>query len=94
MGVLVHGLVWVFIVARVTGRVSVVETRRMMGSRRVVFSAHKAAKVASTHQFFDFILECLTVLCSVAMVAVIAAVFSHAVGGSGRSAWWWDKVGL
>ena len=84
MGVMVCGLVWAFIVARVTGggRASVVATRRMMGSRRVVFSMDKAAKVASTHQFFDFILECFTVLYSMAMVAVIAAVFSHVcVGG-------------
>ena len=92
---MVCGLVWVFIVARVTGRASVVGTRRMMGSRGVVFSADKAAKVASTHQFFNFILECFTVLCSMAMVSVIAAVFSHVcVGGSGRLTWWWDEVGL
>jgi len=77
------------------GGASVAGTRRMMGLRRVVFSTDKAAKVASTHRFFDFILECFTVLCSMAMVAVIAAVFSHVcVGGSCRLAWWWDEVGL
>ena len=67
----------------------------MAGSRGVILSADKAAKVASTHQFFNFILECFIVLCSVAMVAVIAAVFGHVdVGGSGRLAWRWDEVGL
>jgi len=72
-----------------------VGTRRMMGPRGVVFSAYKAAKVASTHQFFDFMLECFTVLCSMAMVAVIATIFGHVcIGGSGRLAWWWDEVGL
>jgi len=79
------------------GRVGVlvVGTRRMMGSRRVVFSTDKAAKVASTYQFFDFILECFTVLYSMAMIAVITTIFSHVcVGGSGRLAWWWDEVGL
>jgi len=70
-------------------------TRRMMGSRGVVFSVDKAAKVANTHQFFDFIMECFTVLCSMAMVAVIAVVFGHVcVEGSGRLAWRWDEVGL
>ena len=74
---MVCGLVWAFIVVRVTGRASVVRTRRMMGSRRVIVSADKVAKVASTHQFFDFILECFVVLCSMVVVAVITAVFSH-----------------
>jgi len=69
-------------VMRVMGRAFVVKTRRMTGSRGVIFSADKAGKVASTHQFFDFILECFTVFCSMAMVAVIAAIFDHVgVGG-------------
>jgi len=73
----------------------VVGTRRMAGSRGVILSVDKAAKVANTHQFFDFILECFTVLCSVAMVAVIATVFGHVdVRGNGRLAWRWDEVGL
>jgi len=92
---MVYGLVWAFIVARVAGKASMVGTRRMMGSRGVVFSVDKAAKVASTHQFFNFILECFTVLCGMAMVSVIAIVFSHVrVEGSGRLVWWWDEVGL
>ena len=67
---------------RVIGRASVVETRRMAGSRGVILSADKAAKVASTHQFFDFIPEYFTVFCSMAMVAVIATIFGHVgVGG-------------
>ena len=49
MGVLIRGLVWEFIVGRVTGKASVVGTRRMMGSRGVVFSTDKAAKVANMH---------------------------------------------
>ena len=61
----------------------------------MVFSADKAVEVASTHQFFNFILECFTVLCGMTMVSVIATVFSHVrVGGSGRLAWWWDEVRL
>ena len=81
--------------ARVAGRASVVGTRRMMGSRGMVFSADKVAKVSNTYQFFNFILECFTVLYSMAMVSVIAAVSSHVrIGGSGRLAWWWDEVGL
>jgi len=73
----------------------VVGTRRMVGSRGVILSANKAAKVANTHQFFNFILKCFTVLCSMAMVAVIAAVFGHVgVGGSGCLTWRWDEVGL
>ena len=95
MGVLVDGLGEAFIVMRVMGRESVVRTRRMAGSRGVIFSADKAAKVASTHQFFDFILECFTVFCSMAMVAVIATIFGHVgVGGSSGLAWRWDEVGL
>jgi len=31
----------------------------------------------------------------VAIVTVIATIFSHvSVGGSGRLSWWWDEVGL
>ena len=72
-----------------------VRTRRMAGSRGVILSADKVAKVASMHQFFDFILECFIVLCSMAMVAVIATIFGHiGVGGSGRLAWRWDEVSL
>jgi len=66
---MVCGLVWAFIVARVAGRESVIGTRRMMGLGGVVFAADKAAKVASSHQFFNFILECFTVLCGMAMVS-------------------------
>ena len=72
-----------------------VGTRRMMGSRGVVFFANKAAKVSSMYQFFNFILECFIVLCSMAMVSVIATIFSHVrVGRSGHPVWWWDEVGL
>jgi len=95
LGVLVGGLVEAFIVTRVMGRASVVGTRKIAGSRGVILSADKAAKVASTHHLFDFILECFTLLCSMAMVAVIAAILGHVgVVGSGHLAWRWDEVGL
>ena len=65
------------------------------GIGRVVIFADKAAEMASTNQFFNFILECFTFLCGMVVVSVIAAVFSYVrVGGSGRLAWRWDEVGL
>jgi len=55
----------------------------------------EAAKVTSTNQFFNFILECFAVFCSVTMVTVVAAIFGHiSIGGSGSLAWLWDKVSL
>ena len=81
--------------ARVTGRASVVGTRRVMRSEGVVIFTDKAAKMASTNQFFNFFLECFTFLCGMAVVSVIAAILSHVrVEGSGLLAWWWDEVGL
>jgi len=66
-----------------------------MGSRGVVIFSDKAAEMASTNQFFNFILECFTFHCGMAVVSVIAAVFSNVrIGGSGRLAWLWDEVGL
>ena len=62
LGVMVYRLVWVFIMARVAGRASVVGTRRVIGPGGVVVFADKATKMASTNQFFDFILECFTFL--------------------------------
>ena len=56
MGVVVCGLAWAFVMARVIEKASVVITRRVIGSGRVVVSAHKAAEMASTNQFFNFIL--------------------------------------
>jgi len=48
----------------------------------VVIFADETAKVASTDQFFYFILECFAFFYSVAMVAVVAAIFGHiSVGG-------------
>jgi len=61
----------------------------------VVVFADEAAEVANTNQFFNLVLECFTFLRGVAVVSVIAAIFSHvAVGGSGRLAWQRDEVGL
>jgi len=57
----------------------------------MVISTDEAAKVASTDQFFYFILECFTFFCSVAMVVVVAAIFGYVgVGGCGCLAWWRD----
>jgi len=82
-------------VARVVGRASMVRTRRVMGSGGVVISADKVAEMASTNQFLNFILECFTFLCGMAVVSVIATVFSHVrVRGSGHLARRWDEVGL
>jgi len=72
-----------------------VKSRRVTGSRGIIISADEAAKVASMNLFFNFILECFVVLCSVAMVAVVAAIFGHInIEGSGRLARWRDKVNL
>jgi len=55
----------------------------------MIISADEAAKVTSTNQFFNFILECFAVFCSVAMVAVVATIFGHiSIGGSGCLALW------
>jgi len=63
--------------ARVVWRVLMVRSREVTGSRKVIIFADEAAKVTSTDQFFNFILECFVVFCSVAMVAVVAAIFGH-----------------
>jgi len=71
----------------------VVRSRRVTGSRGMTISADEAAKVANMNQFFNFILECFAVLCSVAMVAVVAAIFGHiSIGGNGRLVGWRDEV--
>ena len=55
----------------------------------------QSGEMANTNQFFNFILECFTILCGMVVVLVIMLVFSHVrIGGSGRLAWWWDEVGL
>ena len=93
--VAVSGLDWTFVVVRIVRRASVVRTRRVIGSGRLVVSTDEAVEVASTNQLLNLVLECFTFLCGVAVVSVIAAIFSHVhVGRSGRLAWWWDEVGL
>ena len=93
--VVVRGLAWAFAEAKVAGRASVVRTRRVIGSGRVVVSTDKSAEMASTNQFFNFILECFTFPCGVVVVLVVATVFSHVhIGRSSCLAWWWDEVGL
>jgi len=59
--------------------------------RGMVISADETTKVASTDQFFYFILECFAFFCSVAMVAVVAAIFRHvSVRRAGCLALWKD----
>ena len=76
-GILVSGLGRASVVARVVWRAPVVGSRGVTGSRGMIIYANEAAKVTSTDQFFYFILECFAVFCSVAMVAVVAAIFGH-----------------
>jgi len=69
-------------VARIMERASVVRSRRVTSSRGMIISADEAAKVTSMNQFFNFILKCFVVLCSVAMVAVVTTIFGHIrIGG-------------
>jgi len=57
----------------------------------MVISTDETARVASTDQFFYFILECFAFFCSVAMVAVVAGIFGHvSVRRGGCLAWWRD----
>jgi len=49
LGVIVCGLVWAFIMARVTKRASVVRTRRVMGSGGVIIFSDKATEMANTN---------------------------------------------
>jgi len=93
--VAVSGLAWLFVTVIIAGRASVVRTRSVIGSGRVVVSADEAAEMANTNQFFNLVLECFTFLRGVAVVSVIATIFSHVcVGRSGRLVLWWDEVGL
>ena len=59
--------------------------------RGIIISTDEMAKVASTDQFFYFILECFAFFCSVPMVVVVAAIFGHvSVRRGGCLAWWRD----
>jgi len=62
----------------------VVRSRGVAGSRGrgMVISTDEMMKVASTDQFFYFILECFAFFYSVAVVAVVATIFAmSALGG-------------
>jgi len=73
----------------------VVGSRGVAGSRGMIISMDEAAKVTSTDQFFYFILECFTVFCSVAMIAVVAAILGHiSIRRSACVAWWRNEVSL
>ena len=54
-----------------------VRSRGVAGSRGMIISANVATKVTGTDQFFYLILECFAVFCSMAIVAVVAAIFCH-----------------
>ena len=61
----------------------------------MVVSTDEATEVANANQFFNLVLECFVFLCGVAVVSMIATIFSHVgIWGSGRLAWWWYVVGL
>jgi len=77
LGFLVSGLGWASVVAGVMWRASVVGSRGVTGSRGMIVSTDEAAKVTSTNQFFYFILKCFAVFCSMAMIAVVAAILGH-----------------
>jgi len=80
-------------VTGVMWRASMVGSRGVAGSRGrgMVISMDETVKVASTDQFFYFILECFAFFCSVAMVAVVATIFGHvSVRRGGCLAWWRD----
>jgi len=90
---LIVGLGGVVVVMGVIWWASVVRSRGVTGSRGggMVVSTDEAAKVASRDQFFYFILECFAFFCSVAMVAVVTAIFGHVdIGGCGCLACWRD----
>jgi len=79
------------VTARFAGRMSVVGSWREW----VVVSANEAVEMASTNQFFDFVLKCFTFICSMAIVTMIMAVFGHVNVGMIRCfARWWNEVGL
>ena len=65
------------------------------GSIGMIISTDEAAKVTSTDQFFYLILECFAVFCSVAMIAVVAAILGHiSIRRCGCLAWWGEEVNL
>jgi len=65
-----------------------VGSRGVAGSRGMVIPADETAKVASTDQFFYFILECFAVFYGVAMIAVVTTRLCHIViRRSGGLAW-------
>ena len=72
-----------------------VGSRGVAGSRGMIISTDEAAKVTSTDQFFYFILECFAVFCSMAMIAVVAAILGHiSIRRSGYLVWWRNEVSL
>jgi len=76
-------------VARIVGTTSVV------GSWRVVVSTDEATEMASTNQLFNLVLECFAFVCGVAIVSMMATIFSFVgIGGNGYLAWWGDEVSL
>ena len=66
----------------------------LLEMRRSIFS-DKTVEVASSNQFFYFILKRLAFIGGVAIIFVIFAVLGHfSIGGFQGFAWWWDEIGL
>ena len=83
LGVTGSEFIRTFVMARIAGRMS------MIRSWRVVVFLDEAAKMVSTNQFFNLVLECFANVCGMAIVMVIVAVFGHVdVGRIGRRARW------
>jgi len=61
----------------------------------MVIPTDEAAKVASTDQFFDFILERFAFFRSVTMVAMVPTILGHVgVRRCGCLSWWREEVNL
>jgi len=91
--VLIVGLGGVVVVMGVIWWMFVVRSRGVTGSRGggMVVSTDEVVKMASTDQFFYFVLECFAFFCSVAMVAKgNGKIWSCRHWGCGCLAWWRD----
>ena len=94
---LVVGLGGVAIVTGVAWLASVVMSWGVArsGGGGMVIPTDEAAKVASTDQFFYFILECFAFFRSVTMVAMVLAIFGHVgIERCGCLSWWGEEVSL
>ena len=94
---MVVGLGGVVIVMGVAWLAFVVMPWRVAGSGGggMVIPTDEAAKVASTDQFFDFILERFAFFRSGTMVAMVPTILGHvSVRRCGCLSWWGEEVSL